>query len=294
MKSKRLRLRLGEMGTLLLVPRALCVAASSSRLTDDDARVALEPLNRIHLGKVDQGPISVRRVVWRGRTLGRRTAHRPTHCPILILGQGSFQMPRVEEDEMFQAVRTSAACITVTNARQRNAMPAGAFLSHDRVQAHRVRVKFSGRNRMKTQIFSLSCALAILAAATLLAQKTASPTKVTGKATTTASGLQYWDIVVGTGATAVAGKPVKVRYTGWLTDGKKFDSSVDRGQPFGFTLGAGQVIKGWDEGVAGMKVVGKRQLRIPPELGYGSRGAGSVIPPNATLIFDVELLEVGK
>ena len=147
---------------------------------------------------------------------------------------------------------------------------------------------------MKTQIFSLSCALAILAAATLLAQKTASPTKVTGKATTTASGLQYWDIVVGTGATAVAGKPVKVHYTGWLIDGKKFDSSVDRGQPFGFTLGAGQVIKGWDEGVAGMKVGGKRQLRIPPELGYGSRGAGSVIPPNATLIFDVELLEVGK
>ena len=106
MKSKRLRLRLGEMGTLLLVPRALCVAASSSRLTDDDARVALEPLNRTHLGKVDQGPISVRRVVWRGRTLGRRTAHRPTH-PILILGlgEGSFQMPRVEEDDMFQAVR---------------------------------------------------------------------------------------------------------------------------------------------------------------------------------------------
>jgi FKBP-type peptidyl-prolyl cis-trans isomerase len=100
--------------------------------------------------------------------------------------------------------------------------------------------------------------------------------------------------VVGNGATAVAGKPVKVHYTGWLTDGKKFDSSVDRGQPFGFTLGAGQVIKGWDEGVAGMKVGGKRQLRIPPELGYGSRGAGSVIPPNATLIFDVELLEVGK
>src|SRR6516165_10664778 len=105
MKSKRLRLRLGAMDTLLLVPRALCVAASSSRLTDDDARVALEPLNRIHLGKVDQGPISVRRVVWRGRTLGRRTAHWPTHCPILILGEGSFQMPRVEEDEMFQAVR---------------------------------------------------------------------------------------------------------------------------------------------------------------------------------------------
>ena len=121
-----------------------------------------------------------------------------------------------------------------------------------------------------------------------------SPTKVTGKSTTTSSGLQYWDIVVGKGATAVAGKDVRVHYTGWLTDGKKFDSSVDRGQPFVFPLGAGRVIKGWDEGVAGMKVGGKRQLRIPPELGYGARGAGGVIPPNATLIFDVELLDAGK
>ncbi len=122
----------------------------------------------------------------------------------------------------------------------------------------------------------------------------ASPTKVTGKPTTTASGLQYWDITVGTGATAVAGKAVTVHYTGWLTNGKKFDSSVDRGQPFVFPLGGGQVIKGWDEGVAGMKVGGKRQLHIPPDLGYGSRGAGGVIPPNATLIFDVELIDVGK
>jgi len=122
----------------------------------------------------------------------------------------------------------------------------------------------------------------------------ASPTKVTGKPTTTTSGLQYWEIVAGTGATAVAGKTVKVHYTGWLTDGKKFDSSVDRGQPFSFPLGGGRVIKGWDEGVAGMKVGGKRQLRIPPELGYGARGAGGAIPPNATLIFDVELLDVGK
>ena len=122
----------------------------------------------------------------------------------------------------------------------------------------------------------------------------ASPTKVTGKPTTTSSGLQYWDIVVGAGATAAAGKTVKVHYTGWLTDGKKFDSSVDRGQPFSFPLGGGRVIKGWDEGVAGMKVGVKRQLRIPPELGYGARGASGAIPPNATLIFDVELLDVGK
>ena len=122
-----------------------------------------------------------------------------------------------------------------------------------------------------------------------------SPTKVNGKPKTTSSGLQYWDIAAGKGATAVAGKEVKVHYTGWLTDGKKFDSSVDRGEPFVFPLGAGRVIKGWDEGVAGMKVGGKRQLRIPPELGYGARGTGGgLIPPNATLIFDVELLDVGK
>jgi FKBP-type peptidyl-prolyl cis-trans isomerase len=121
-----------------------------------------------------------------------------------------------------------------------------------------------------------------------------SPTKVTGKAKSTASGLQYWDITVGTGTAASSGKTVKVHYTGWLTNGKKFDSSVDRGTPFSFKLGAGQVIKGWDEGVAGMKVGGKRQLRIPPDLGYGAQGAGGVIPPNSILIFDVELLDVGK
>ena len=118
------------------------------------------------------------------------------------------------------------------------------------------------------------------------------PTKVTGAATKTPSGLEYWDIKAGTGAVAQSGHKVKVHYTGWLTNGKKFDSSVDRGQPFEFMLGAGQVIKGWDEGVAGMKVGGKRQLKIPPNLGYGAAGAGGVIPPNATLIFDVELLGV--
>lgn len=109
---------------------------------------------------------------------------------------------------------------------------------------------------------------------------------------TTPSGLKYIDQVVGTGEVAVAGKTANVHYTGWLENGKKFDSSVDRGQPFSFPLGAGRVIKGWDEGVQGMKVGGKRKLTIPSDLGYGSRGAGGVIPPNATLIFDVELLGV--
>ena len=118
--------------------------------------------------------------------------------------------------------------------------------------------------------------------------------KVNGSPTTTSSGLQYWDVVVGTGATAVAGKGVKVHYSGFLTTGEKFDSSRDRGEPFVFQLGAGEVIKGWDEGVVGMKVGGQRQLRIPPGLAYGSSGAGGTIPPNATLIFDVELLDVGK
>jgi len=111
--------------------------------------------------------------------------------------------------------------------------------------------------------------------------------------TTTASGLQYEDVVVGAGAEATAGQSVTVHYTGWLTDGKKFDSSKDRNDPFVFPLGAGRVIQGWDEGVQGMKVGGKRKLTIPPGLGYGPRGAGSVIPPHATLVFEVELLKVG-
>jgi FKBP-type peptidyl-prolyl cis-trans isomerase len=118
------------------------------------------------------------------------------------------------------------------------------------------------------------------------------PTKVTGEPTKTASGLEYWDIKVGTGAEAKPGHHVKVDYTGWTTNGKKFDSSVGRA-PFEFMLGAGQVIKGWDEGVAGMKVGGKRQLRIPPELAYGAAGVPRAgIGPNSTLIFDVQLLDV--
>ncbi len=109
-------------------------------------------------------------------------------------------------------------------------------------------------------------------------------------ATTTASGLIIEELTVGNGAEAVAGQYVSVHYTGWLTDGTKFDSSKDRGDPFEFPLGAGHVIKGWDEGVQGMKVGGARKLTIPANLGYGARGAGGVIPPNATLVFEVELL----
>jgi len=104
--------------------------------------------------------------------------------------------------------------------------------------------------------------------------------------------LEITDLQVGDGTEATSGNQVTVHYTGWLTDGTKFDSSVDRGTPFAFALGGGMVIQGWDRGVAGMKVGGKRKLVIPPEMGYGARGAGAVIPPNATLVFEVELLGV--
>jgi len=109
---------------------------------------------------------------------------------------------------------------------------------------------------------------------------------------TTPSGLIIEDVTVGQGAAAAAGQKVTVHYTGWLTNGTKFDSSKDRNDPFVFPLGGGRVIKGWDEGVQGMKVGGKRKLTIPPALGYGARGAGGAIPPNATLVFEVELLGV--
>jgi len=121
---------------------------------------------------------------------------------------------------------------------------------------------------------------------------TSKPTRVSGEPKSFTSGLQYWDIAVGSGAAAAPGQTIKVHYTAWLTNGTKFFSSVDRRKPFTFQLGAGQVIKGWDEGIAGMQVGGKRQLRIPPELGYGARGIPGAIPHNATLIYDVELLAV--
>ncbi|MGN6311105.1 MAG: FKBP-type peptidyl-prolyl cis-trans isomerase [Xanthobacteraceae bacterium] len=141
-------------------------------------------------------------------------------------------------------------------------------------------------------------AFAIVATAAFVAGGASTPTmaQAKGKTMTTASGLQIVDTQVGTGATPARGQTCVMHYTGWLyvdgKKGKKFDSSVDRNEPFEFPIGMGRVIAGWDEGVSTMKVGGKRTLIIPPELGYGARGAGGVIPPNATLIFDVELLAV--
>ena len=138
--------------------------------------------------------------------------------------------------------------------------------------------------------------LGVLGASVICCSALCSTAIAESKMQTTASGLKYEDSVVGSGAEAVKGKKVSVHYTGWLNQagakGTKFDSSVDRGDPFKFPLGAGMVIRGWDEGVQGMKIGGKRTLYIPAALGYGASGAGGVIPPNADLIFDVELLGV--
>jgi peptidylprolyl isomerase len=142
-------------------------------------------------------------------------------------------------------------------------------------------------------VFAIVCALAGVFAA---GAPTTATAQAVGKTMTTPSGLQITDSKIGTGATPKPGQICVMHYTGWLyqdgAKGKKFDSSLDRGQPFEFPIGKQRVIAGWDEGVASMKVGGKRTLIIPPELGYGARGAGGAIPPNATLIFDVELLDV--
>jgi FKBP-type peptidyl-prolyl cis-trans isomerase len=153
---------------------------------------------------------------------------------------------------------------------------------------------------VKPEVFLSRCFVVLIfplvLASTLACNQTASSTtqglSVKTTEVTMPDGLKFTDDQVGTGAEAQKGKTVSVHYTGWLLDGTKFDSSRDRNQPFLFPLGQGQVIKGWDEGVAGMKVGGKRTLVIPPHLGYGARGAGGVIPPNATLKFEVELLDV--
>jgi FKBP-type peptidyl-prolyl cis-trans isomerase len=120
------------------------------------------------------------------------------------------------------------------------------------------------------------------------------PTKVQGDPVSLGGGLQYWDIKVGKGAPAISGKRVRVHYSGWLESGRKFDSSYDSGRPIVFPLGRGQVIEGWDRGLVGMREGGKRQLRIPPRLGYGSAGSPPVVPGNATLIFDIEMLAVER
>jgi FKBP-type peptidyl-prolyl cis-trans isomerase len=145
---------------------------------------------------------------------------------------------------------------------------------------------------MQTRLWFVQTALLVCLSTSSIAADNKEMKNMPDQAVTTESGLKYVDVVIGTGRQPEVGDTASVHYTGWLADGKKFDSSVDRKEPFSFRVGAGQVIKGWDEGVMGMKIGGKRKLTIPPQLGYGARGAGGVIPPNATLTFDVELLDL--
>ena len=145
--------------------------------------------------------------------------------------------------------------------------------------------------RRTVQSLALLFPILLLATISVAGEKTTTEGQG-GKVVTTSSGLQYVDIVVGNGRKAELGDTATVHYTGWLRDGTKFDSSFDRHEPFSFRIGSGMVIKGWDEGVGTMKKGGKRRLIIPPHLGYGRRGAGNIIPPNATLTFEVELIDL--
>lgn len=149
-------------------------------------------------------------------------------------------------------------------------------------------------NKIRNQrIIVISFGIILLAAILFMIFQSSNDQPVSGaNPTTLSNGLVIEDLQAGEGAPAQAGDLISVHYTGWLTDGTKFDSSLDRNQPFSFTLGAGDVIPGWDQGVDGMQVGGKRKLTIPPELAYGADGIGGVIPPNATLVFEVELLEI--
>ena len=160
-----------------------------------------------------------------------------------------------------------------------------------------IRTERAERRRVKQQrqrLIISTTALALIGLTVYFIFSSQANSKENNAMITTASGLQYQDIKEGNGDAVRAGDKVSVHYTGWLENGKKFDSSLDRGKPFEFTVGKGQVIAGWDEGLQGMKPGGKRKLVIPPQLGYGERGAGSVIPPNAALIFEVELVKILK
>ena len=182
-------------------------------------------------------------------------------------------------DEDPQCVEVGGALPTGTrNAGKRIACPAGLAIGDD---GH-----YSARMQLKLIVGTYALVVGLVALTSGCSKSDAPQPGVT------VTELKTEDTKVGTGAEAVTGKSVLVHYTGWLTNGTKFDSSKDRNEPFSFQLGAGQVIKGWDQGVAGMKVGGIRKLTIPPNLGYGARGAGDAIPPNATLVFEVELLGV--
>ena len=188
---------------------------------------------------------------------------------IEMMKSSRFRLDEIRSDEFKLRLYGTTAVVTGRATFIRNGKPLGTS-SHTEVWAKR-----QGRWQAVSWV-SIPLKASILGA----------------KAMTTESGLKYEDIVVGTGPSPTAGQEITVHYTGTLEDGTKFDSSVDRGEPFKFTIGMGRVIKGWDEGVMTMKVGGKRKLVIPPQLGYGARGAGGVIPPNATLVFEVELLGV--